>query len=277
VSRAGRRPAAPPLAALIASLTALGCAGPAPVASDLPADVPDPADVRISTAPGFRLYVDGGCLTSVETRALLDELVHARKRLEGLLGPHLTPGAFPRWSCPPEAAGVSNETIDVVVVQGGGRCHADEEGITIVRQHVARRDATHELVHYLCGGSWRPIDEGLAVYLTERLWGSSHGIPVKVRARVFKDLSLDTDLTHELAQPGMSRRDYDLAGAFVGWLLEAFDAERFWTLYGGAPNNFETAYGMSERDLWARFWRYVRNLDVKKDSAYYRYKDRLLR
>jgi hypothetical protein len=161
------------------------------------------------------------------------------------------------------------------VVRDGERCHADGDGLTLVAEHLPRRDATHELVHYLAGSSWRPIDEGLAVYLTERLWGADGGVPVKVRARAFLDLSLDVDLDPNALRAGMSRRDYDVAGAFVGWLLEAYGPDRFWRLYAGHVRDYHGNYGVSEAELWERFWRYVRNLEVRHSSAYHAFKAKL--
>ncbi len=266
------------LAALLPALLPVGCA--APPATDLPPDVPSPSRVRRVEADGFRLFIDAACLSRSEERALLAELRDARRRLLEILGPHAAPGDFrpfgqPRDACPPAAAPSPTGPIDVVVVRGGDRCHADGDGITLMRDHLARRDATHELVHYLAGSSWRPIDEGLAVYLTERLWGPDKGIPVKVRARAFLDLSLDVDLDPLELREGMSRRDYDVGGAFVGWLLEAYGAERFWRLYAGPLRNYHGVYGVSEAELWQRFWRYVGNLDVRHSSAYHAFRAQL--
>jgi hypothetical protein len=59
--------------------------------------------------------------------------------------------------------------------------------------------------------------------------------------------------------------------------MEAYPQEKFWKLYCGAVRDFHTAYDMGEVELWMRFWRYIRNLDVKKSSAYYAYKASLTR
>jgi len=258
----------------------VACATPTPVY--LPPDVPDPHDVRVSAAKGFRLYVDGGCLNNTEVEGLVSELYKAKAWLLEWLGPKRRPGWFPgrdspRPACPPDAPPPAvPASIDVVVIRGGDRCHADTDGITITRRHVARRDATHELAHFLCGSGWKPIDEGLAVYLTERIWGPDDGIPVKIRARVFLDLSLDTNLyPDEARKKGMSRRDYDTAGAFVGWLLEAYAREKFFRLYAGPVRDYHTVYGIGEMELWQRFWQYIDNLDVRKNSAYYAFKAKI--
>lgn len=242
----------------------------------------DPRHVRLVERGGFRLAIVDGCLDGQERRALLTELETARVRIRQFVGAALAPGDFraygePRASCPGERATVPSipTPIDVVVVPEGGRCHADEHGVTLVASHLSRRDATHELVHYLAGSSWRPLDEGLAVYLTERFWGPAADIPVKIRARAYHDLDLDVDLDPEvLRRDGMSRRDYDVAGAFVGWLIEAYGAAKFWELYAGPVRNYHGVYRRSEAELWERFWRYVRNLDVRHDGRYHAYKDR---
>ncbi|RMG15456.1 MAG: hypothetical protein D6731_08315 [Planctomycetota bacterium] len=223
--------------------------------------------------------VQSECIDEKRTSALLAELRRARAWLERWIGPHAAPGSFLGWGVPrrirPGPSGPVR--VDVVVLPAGDRCHADRDGITVVAGHLDRHDATHELVHYLAGSSWRPLDEGLAVYLTERLWGPLGGVPSKIRARVFADLELAKDLDPEELRAGMSRRDYDIAGAFVGWLLEAYPREHFWELYCGPVRNYHGVYGRSEAALWARFWRYVRNLDVRDSSAYFAFKARIAR
>jgi len=260
-------------------LLAAGCAVPR---SDLPPDVPDPDDVRVVHDGGYRLCIDGSCLNADETEALFRELSAARERILAFLGGARAPGDFrgygtTRPECPSLDPLPLPPRIDVVVVREGERCHADSDGITLLQSHLPRRDATHELVHFLAGSSWRPIDEGLAVYLTERIWGPDKTIPVKIRARVFSDLNLRVNLEPAAMRRGMSRRDYDVAGAFVGWLIEAFGPERFWTLYHGPVRDYHSAYGRSESELWGRFWRFVRNLEVRHDASYHRYRDRLTR
>ncbi|MBX3467674.1 MAG: hypothetical protein KF878_12385 [Planctomycetes bacterium] len=242
----------------------------------------DPSAVEAFPTPRFTLWVQGGCLTPARRAALLDELDRAHDFLTAWLGPAMSPGDFrprgaPRAACPPTPAGLvaspAVAPIDVVVLPRGERCHADANGITLVPGHLDRRDGTHELVHYLAGSSWHPIDEGLAVYLTERLWGPDRGIPAKVRARVFLDLGLDTDLDPEaLARDGMSRRDYDVAGAFTGWLIESFGKERFFELYAGPQRNYHGVYGQGEKELLFRFWQHVRSLDVRRDGDYHAFK-----
>lgn len=256
----------------------LGCAG-APPPRDPPPDVPEDGRVELVTAEHFRLWVSKGCLSGAEAQLLLHELQTARKGLLSRLGSARAPGDFrtpdddpPRGYRPQAAPRKIPDPIDVVVVPDKGRCHADSAGIMLRADHVARRDGTHELVHYLAGSSWRPIDEGLAVYLTEELWGARRGFTSKVRARVYLDLNLSRPLRPEDLRKGMSRIDYDTAGAFVRWLVESRGAERFWTLYHGAVGNYHTVYGQPEVELWEEFWRYVGNLDVKTKSAYYAYK-----
>lgn len=248
--------------------------------ADVPSDVPDPGAVARHDAPGFRLWIDRGCLSPVEVEELAAELVRARAFLEDWLGPAMMPGSFRpdgvvRASCPERwdfGPRPPVGTIDVVVLAEGGRCHADREGITVVRRHVARHDATHELVHFLAGTAWPPIDEGLAVYLTERIWGPDKGFPLAVRAKAYRDLSLETYLTPRELEGGMSRRDYDVAGAFCGWLIESFGREAFLRLYAGAARDYYTTYETGERDLMERFWAHVRSQDLRHDSAYLKFK-----
>jgi hypothetical protein len=257
-----------------------GCAA-APPAGNVPPDVDDPTAVEAFVADDFTIWVEGECISHTRRAALLQELVGARDFLVEWLGAAMAPGDFrprgiPRAACTPPGAFASPPAvprIDVVVVPDGDRCHADRDGITLVPRHLDRFDATHELVHYLAGSSWHPIDEGLAVHLTERLRGPERGIPARLRARVFQDLGLDTDLDPvDLAREGMSRRDYDVAGAFVGWLIESYGKERLLQLYAGPERNYHGVYGVGEAELLFRFWQHVRSLDVERDGRYHAFK-----
>lgn len=264
----------------VALALAAGCATSA-AAGRVPPDVSDPAAVEAFVADAFTIWVERDCISRSRRAALLEELVGARDFLVEWLGPAMSPGDFrprgvPRSAClPPLGFGPPPAVprIDVVVVPSGDRCHADRDGITLVPMHLDRFDATHELVHYLAGSSWHPIDEGLAVHLTERLRGAERGVPVKLRARVFQDLGLDTDLDPvDLTRDGMSRRDYDVAGAFVGWLIESYGKERFLQLYAGPERNYHGVYGVGEQELLFRFWQHVRSLDVERDGRYHAFK-----
>jgi hypothetical protein len=258
-------------------LLASGCASALSSAQGPPPDVPDPARARVTARDGFRVWLDRGCLSGADLDGLIYELSTTKEWLLKRLGEGRATGDFRPAS---QARGFSPdphvpvpEWIDVVVLKDGGRCHADSDGLTLLARHVPRRDASHELVHFLSGSSWRPIDEGLAVYLTEEKWGPARGFPVKTRARVF----LDLDLNEERLEPpalagGMSRLDYDTAGAFVRWLIEAYGWKRFWTLYHGPSRAYYAAYGVGEVELWSRFWRYIGSLDLADSTAYRAYR-----
>src|SRR5262249_32008492 len=149
----------------------------------------DPARLRTTRGQGFVVQDDG--LEPGERNELFRELVASRAAIGRILGARLAPGDFRTYedrregpACSPEIPG----DIQIFVHRSGSRCHADSDGVTIVKDHITRRDATHELVHFLAGASWRPIDEGLAVYLTERICGPAWGVPVDTRARVYLDL-----------------------------------------------------------------------------------------
>lgn len=240
---------------------------------------PEVRSLRSTHASGFWLQ-DDGSLSARELDALTAELVSAQKKVVALLGRHALVADFrpaderARASCPfPPPT-----EVKVTVLSGAnGRCHADETGITILKSHLERKDATHELVHYLAGGSWRPVDEGLAVYMTEKLHGPSGGITLDVRARAYMDLSMDQGLDRDRLRAGMSRCDYDLAGSFARWLIAERGLDAYMALYHGEPGNYHGVYGVSEQELFAKWREKIRALNVRQDGSYYRFKDFLTR
>src|SRR5262249_46570200 len=121
----------------------------------------------------------------------------------------------------------------------------------------------------------RPADEGLAVYLTEKLWGPAWGVPVDVRARVYMDLNLDEGLERDRLQGDMNRRDYDSAGSFVKYLIETHGWDKFLEAYRGSPGNYHTVYGISEHDLFAQWREKIKGMNVRQSSAFYRFRDYL--
>lgn len=265
----------PALPCLLVALALGGCSSPQ---SPLPPDAS--SDAERFEGDGFTLYVEPGAMDLAARERLLEELGTARERLVGWLGPALSPGDFraqgtPRAHCPPNWEFGPRPTIpsvDVVVRRNAIRCHADGDGITLAAPHLSVHHATHELVHFLAGSSWHPVDEGLAVYLTERLRGGARGVPLRIRARVYRDLNLRGTLDPRVLQhEGMSRRDYDVAGAFVGWLIESYGKAKFFELYSGAERNYYGVYRMGERDLLDRFWRSIASLQVRGNSDYYRF------
>jgi hypothetical protein len=251
----------------VAALTAAGCASePAP-----------PAPLRSVRVEGF-LIQDDGSLTDAERLALTAELTSSREKILKFLGGAAAPGDFRSFeerraaSCPLPPPG---DTRILVLGGGGGRCHADESGVTLLRAHIERKDGTHELVHYLAGGSWRPIDEGLAVYLTEKLCGPAWGVSVDIRSRVYLDLSMEGGLDRDHVRLGMNRRDYDTAGSFVKFLIEERGLEKFLDLYRGPQGDFHDVYGISEQELVATWRQKIREFNVRQNASYYRFKDHL--
>ncbi len=235
---------------------------------------------ELRTTHGFGFVVeDDGTLAPQELERLFSELSSSEKKILAALGRNAQPADF---RAPDERAAANCPVVapaetHVTVVSGSGRCHSDETGLTVLREHLERKDATHELVHYLAGGSWRPVDEGLAVYLTEKICGPAGGIPVDTRARVYLDLSLDTSLDRDRLRNGMSRPDYDLAASFVKWLIEERGIDAFMVLYHGAAGDYHGCFGVPEQELLAKWRDRIRRLDVRQDGSYYRFKDFMTR
>ncbi len=253
---------------LVAFVLLAGCAAP-----------PEAAPLRATRVGGFCIQ-DDGSFGEKDMEKLTAELVASQKKVLAVLGKHAlvadfrAPDERARAACPvPTPA-----EIKVTVLSGSsGRCHADETGITILRSHLDRKDATHELIHYLAGGSWRPIDEGLAVHLTEKLHGPSGGVSLDVRARAYMDLSMEHGLDRDRLRASMSRCDYDLAGSFAKWLIEERGLDLYMALYHGEPGDFHGVYGVSEQELLAKWRQKIRSLNVRQDGSYYRFKDFLTR
>jgi hypothetical protein len=237
-----------------------------------------PRPLRATHSGAFKI-LDDGSLSEKELGALGDELNDSRKKVLALLGPQAftadfrTPDERGRASCPIAPP----MEIRVTVVSGDGRCHADETGVTLLRDHIERKDGTHELIHFLAGGSWRPVDEGLAVYLTEKLQGPSAGVSLDVRARAYMDLSLEQGLDRDRIRNGMSRCDYDCAGSFVKWLIAERGLTLFMALYHGEPGDYHGVYGVSEQELFGEWRDSIRALKIRQDGSYYAFKDFLTR
>jgi hypothetical protein len=254
-----------PLAALLPLLlVAVGCAADPPLRSP-----------RLTHGGGFVLE-DDGTVSVEEIEKLQGELVDSEKRIMAILGKDAwiadfrTPEERERVACPIQRPAEIHVTIST---DQSGRCHADETGLTILRHHIDRKDGTHELVHYLAGGSWRPIDEGLAVYLTERLQGPAGGVSVDLRSRVYMDLSLDENLDRDRMRGGMSRIDYDLAASFVKWLIEERGLGPFMTLFHGPPGDYHGVYGISEQELISKWREKIRATNVKLEGPYWHFRE----
>lgn len=251
-------------AVLVLALLLAGCAAE-------PVERP----LRSTHHDGFWIQ-DDGSLTDAELGKLEAELSSSRAKILAYLGQNAMPADFRSAaertnvacpvSMPPE--------VRVAVVSGPkGRCHADETGVTIIKAHLDRKDATHELTHYLAGGSWRPIDEGFAVYMTEKLHGPAAGVPLDTRARAYIDLGMEQGLDRERLRAGMSRCDYDVAGSFVKWLIAERGLDAFMALYHGESGDYHGVYGVPEAELFAKWRESIKALNVRQDGPYYRFKD----
>src|SRR5512135_2812782 len=97
----------------------------------------DPARVRSFRGHGFVVY-DDGSLEPQEESALFQELAEARPKVLALLKTAVAPGDFRTWEQRHAAACAASEAaplgdIRVVIQRSGGRCHADENGLTLLK------------------------------------------------------------------------------------------------------------------------------------------------
>jgi len=240
-------------------------------------DAPPSPFERLETSH-FRFLIEGGRLDAESRRSLIAEAESSRSKILHWLGAAARPGDFssPKQRSKRLAKQVPKssalEKIEVRILSGPGRCQADASGIELRAGHIKRHDLTHELVHYLAGRSWRPINEGLATWLTEKFQGAARGYSVDIRARVYRELSTLRNLDRKRLRGQMSRRDYDVAASFVGFLIERFGKARFLQLYGGVEGNFHGLLGIPETDLFMAWERRVADMSVEDSRAFYRFR-----
>ncbi len=264
-----RRQAACALA-LLPLLVVAGCAAP-PVRPTVQAPPSAPAEAELVRGERFDLWREPGVLEPWAEARLVAELSRARELVGEWLGPDAASSQGPAFGPPSDGAPTPAARIPVVIVRRGSRSYTDRTSVTLVTQRLANHDATHELVHWLAGPGWRPLDEGLATWLTERLCGEERA-PLEVRARVYADLSQDGKVGTDARPEAMSRRDYDVAGAFVGWLVATYGRDAVMALYRGPVRDYEGALKTSEAELWRRFWQHIRGLQVRHDGRYHSFK-----
>ncbi len=257
--------------ALLPLLVVAGCAAP-PVRPTVQAPPSAPAGAELVRGEHFDLWREQGVLEPWAEARLVAELSRARELVGEWLGPDITSSLGPALGPPSDGAAPAQAArIPVVIVRRGSRSYTDRTAVTLVTQRLANHDATHELVHWLAGPGWRPLDEGLATWLTERLCGEERA-PLEVRARVYADLSQDGKVGTDARPEAMSRRDYDVAGAFVGWLVATYGRDAVMALYRGPVRDYEGALSTSEAELWRRFWQHIRGLQVRHDGRYHSFK-----
>lgn len=225
------------------------------------------------------------CLPPRDLRELLSEGNRSRKRLLRLLGSRLRPGAFPQTNAgPPEIAGPSRAAaarrpaaarIRVRVAERPGRCYTHGGGIELVRRHARIYHLTHELVHYLAGASWRPLDEGLAVYLTEKLCGPSNEAPIDTRSLVYWDLKRLEDFDVSPTRSELDRAAYDAAGSFVKFLVDRYGWDRFFELYRGLPGNYHGVYGRPRHELFEEWKASLNRPRLRQTPTYVRFRARI--
>lgn len=263
------------LSALLLGLP--GCAGPAPSA-------PPPSPHEEARTPHFAFTFKNRCVTAAERDALAKEAEFAFHRISRRLGKAMRPGDFgsgprARWSAgppDPELDPAALKPIPIVVADRAGRCYTHAGGIELVKDHLSRHDLTHELVHFLAGSSWSPIDEGLAVWLTEEIHGPDKEAGVHLRTIVYRDLAMLMPLIPaRFRDKPMSRVDYDAAASFVCWLSQTFGFERVLVLYNGKERNYHGAFGCSENELFRRWMTWLKSLKLARSREYYRFRARI--
>lgn len=204
----------------------------------------------------------------------------ARRAILAELGPWIRPGDFSLESgnafAPPPDPSLAPPPIPPIPIRiskRAGRSFTDAQGIDLAISGLPKHELCHELVHYLCGASWQPIDEGLAVHITELIHGPDKGYSCDLRTLVYQELgrlkSLDPA---RFRNERMSRSDYDSAASFVAFLVRKYGWVRFFQLYQGPPRNYLWVYNRSEDELLEDWKQELEKLQLRRSREYYRFR-----
>jgi hypothetical protein len=243
---------------------------------------------EIIETPHFKFTLVNRCLKIEERKKLLREAHESKVKILELIAPYIRPGDFrPSRSAkapasPPEPELRTNmdslpqvRQIPVKVMDRSGRSFTDGRGIEVARHYLPRHDMTHELVHYLAGASWAPVDEGLACYITETLKGPDKQAPLHLRVLVYLELNMLRPINPKRLEKGMSRVDYDAAGSFVKFLVEKYGWHRFFQLYQGPKRNYLWIYSKSEHELIYEWRKALDALNLRRSGDFYKFRARL--
>ena len=268
-------------AALLFLMPALGATGcqSTRAASDQSVD-------ELIKTPHFHMTIVGRCLKGDERKRALTEAHESKVRLLELIGPYIRPGDFQErkpkvLASPPESYSSTFQlpslaAINIRVVDRPGRSFPGHHGIEGAKHYLSRHDLTHELVHYLAGASWAPVDEGLACYLTERLRGPDKKASLHLRVLVYIDLNMLKSLDPRLLEKNMTRVDYDASGSFVQFLIERYGWARFFQLYHGPTRNYHWVYGKAEHELIYQWRKSLDELNLRRSGDFYRFRAKLI-
>ncbi len=189
-----------------------------------------------------------GRFAIVDPDDLLDDEAEAALRAEG---ESTLSRVAAEWGLDPPA-----KPVRVRIAAGLGRCFADESGITLDRGHIPLKDLSHELVHYLCGDSWRVASEGLATWFTEA-FAEDRARPGYVtldeKSLAYIECGLEADLSAAATRERLDPRGYVQAASFTGFLLRRYGTERVRALYEGPPDGYLAAFGR-DRDALLDDW-----------------------
>lgn len=223
-------------------------------------------------APAWTLLNTPHCRIRIESSLALPEAGIARieEEAESAYAAIVADWGEPRW-----------RPIPITIVAAGDRCHTDRNGMEIAASHLPRFDITHEMVHYVAGPSWRPVNEGLATWFTERLRhppGEASWVPCDLYARAYAAAGLTVPLDSVSSEASMDFRAYMAAASFTKWLLETRGLAEFKRLYAGPRDGYARVYG-KDRDTLIAEWKEALSAQTAWDAdpRYVRLVDRLRR
>lgn len=223
----------PAILVLFATLAA-GCHSSPPRAAR------EPADDLVRSTPHCRIRIESSIALSEGALAGIE--AEAESAYAALVADWGVPRHLP---------------VPITIVAGGDRCHTDRNGMRIAQNHLPRFDITHEMVHYVAGPSWRPVNEGIATWFTERLRHPPEDksfVPCDLYARAYAAAGLTVPIDSASCEAAMDFRAYMAACSFTRWLLEAEGFEKFKRLYTGPPDGYANVYG-KDREALMMEWR----------------------
>ena len=158
---------------------------------------------------------------------------------------------------PKEVGGIFGDGVSC-----NGCAFCGENKIFAVYSEEIRCIGAHEdthLISYLIGyPQWDFLVEGLAMFFDGKWWGVSNEIWTAYYKAKYSDLSVQALLNNDVFDEYGCAVTYPVAGAFTGFLIDAYGIKKYISLYQYDGDEIEEVlhcvYGVSLADLEKSFW-----------------------